>query len=720
MRALLFFSFLFALTNIYAQQNIVTYAGNSGKETFYDVMQLSDGSVLVTGYCENLDWINANVAISELSGASGIHNGLGTNRFPFIIRFSGDLQTMLQVVLLPQGAAEDIRFIKSTNIPGQATGDLFISGNTSDTYNNDGGYFLARLDHNFVNGIPQSLVWVRNVWAESGPRDYHPWDVTANGEVYYISGQNHGYDWSAMYKLDPNGDRMIVNHWRTHWFSEGGEWHNSPASDYIGINTIAYSGIVFKTWGRCELRSWTDEDYNLIQGDGNGGTKMGKWPLDVMFSGPCDPENPTTEGPGYTGYSQESCCPVLGGTCVVVDRRNNYLYIGMNMKTYGISPDFEPAVIAMTDSGEMIWWSRLYHETTPGGELTISVPDQYVDALAIDYSLPPSQGTIVVGARAHGNNTENLWEGNSVFGNPNAYGFQNQFTGTNGDIHESWIGRLKLNSGEFTGSTFVAELTNNTTNLGTPHADPNLDNWPDPNTGWPDVNTTRLAKNAIEITADGSVCIAAVGRRTITTANAYQKMVKPENGGNSCWNSFIRIYKNDLTLPLYSSLVVGEWDTLTQVGGDNTELFGLCKTQYGIIGVGRQKSDELNTAMGYDLPVINIPPWGSATPSNESAILVYYVADNIENANDSPSGISSLQTNSQLKIYPNPADNLLSIQYRLIDMDTPLVILDATGREVERIKPMSSSGSMKIDVSHFPAGVYTLHSGTAVQRFILE
>lgn len=723
-RMKLIITFLFTLLHLsfFAQLNLVTYAGNDQKETFFDVMQLSDGSILVTGYCENLDWINANVPVSELSGTSGIHNGLGTNRFPIIIRFSADLQTMLEVVHMPQGAAEDIRFIKATNIPGDATGDLYISGNTSDTYNNDGGYFLARLDNNFVNGTPQSLVWTRNVWAESGPKDYQPWDVTSAGEVYYISGQNHAYDWSAMYKLDINGERMVVDHWRTHWFSEGGEWRGTPASDYVGINTIAYSGIVLKTAGRCELRSWTSEEYNLIEPDGNGGTRMGKWPLDVMFSGPCDPENPTTDGPGYTGYSPESCCPVLGGTCIAVDRRNDHVYLGMNMKTYGISPDFEPAVIAMTDQGAMKWWSRLYHEITPQGEMTISVPDQYVDALAIDYSLPVSASVLVVGARAHGNNTENLWEGNSVFSNPDAYGFQNQFTGTNGDIHESWIGKLKLETGEFVRSTFVAELTNNTGNLGTPHADPNLDNWPDPNTGWPNVNTTRMARNAMEITADGSVCIAAVGRRTITTANAWQKMVKPEDGGNSCWNSFIRVYKNDLTVPLYSSLVVGQWDTLTEAGGDNTELFGLCKTQYGIIGVGRQKADNNNAALGYDIPVVNVPGWGVATPSNESAILVYLVAENLENEDDSPVSYipDEVLPESSLRVFPNPADHHIQIRYARLDPALPLCIYSPTGSLIKQIPHTSFNGNIRIDIPELASGIYFLKAGNKAIRFVVE
>ena len=83
---------------------------------------------------------------------------------------------------------EDIRFIKTSNAPGEPTGNLYISGNTLDTEPNDGGYFIAKLDNNFVNGVPTTLSWVRRVWAEGYPKDYHPWDVNGNGEIYYILG----------------------------------------------------------------------------------------------------------------------------------------------------------------------------------------------------------------------------------------------------------------------------------------------------------------------------------------------------------------------------------------------------------------------------------------------------------------------------------------------------------------------------------------------------
>ena len=352
-----------------AQTNIVTYAGNTGKETFYDVMQITDGTFLVCGYASDLNWVSGGITQTTLGNTSGIHNALGTNKVGFILHLSSDLQTILEVVKFPQGAVEDIRFMKTTSQPYTPTGDLFISGKTSDSYANDGGYFLAKLNNNFVAGTPTALVWARNCWATTPLQDYQPWDVNADGEVYYIIGEPYAYNWSAMYSLDNNGNRRVINNWRTHWKVTGGEWHGTPASSYSGgIDSIAFSGIVLKTWGRCDLRSWTLADYQSVNPDGNGGLKQGKWPVDILYNGPCDPNAPTHVGPGYTGYSG-SGTPVLGGSNVCIDRRNGNLYIGMNFKSVlpGGLPDYEPAVIAMDSSGMLNWWSRLYHEITPDG-----------------------------------------------------------------------------------------------------------------------------------------------------------------------------------------------------------------------------------------------------------------------------------------------------------------------------------------------------------------
>ncbi|MBK8365549.1 MAG: T9SS type A sorting domain-containing protein [Bacteroidetes bacterium] len=709
-KLLLLLSLSFTLQS-FAQMNIVSYAGSNGKETFYDVMQITDGTFLICGYADDLNWIDAGVQRIQLNYPGIIPNSLGSNRYGFILHLSSDLQTILQVVHFPQGVVEDIRFIKTNTLPYTATGDLYISANTADSDANNGGYIIGKLDNNFVNGLPTALEWLEVVWAKSGPKDYHPWDVTNDGRVFYISGEAFGYDWSAVYCLNQNGQRAIVENWRTHWLKNGFEFKGTPASSNPqgGIDSVDYSGIVLKIWGRCDLRSWTQNEYDYIQPDGNGGTKKGSWPADLLFNGPCDPASPTATGPGYTGYSAAAGSPVYGGTNICIDKRNNNLYLGVNFKsvTSGGSPDFEPAVIAMNESGTMLWWSRLYHEITPAGDTMESVPDQYVDALAIDYS----NNKLVVGARCHGNNIENFWEGNQIASDPAAYGFQNQFTGTNGNIHLSWLGKFLLNDGTLTNSTFMGEYAEGTGSLGTPHADPNLDGWADPNTGWPDVNTTRIARNNMKVSSSGDVCVIAVGRRTTTTSNAFQKMVKPDFGGLSAWNSFVRVYDSQFHVPKYSSLVVGVWDTLTQAGGGNTELFGIYKTSLGVICVGRQTADTNGIANGNNIPLANVLPWGSSSPLNESAILVYYQAGNLVNIDDSilteiTTPLSHLK-NEEIVSYPNPSGGRIFISFtdkNINSNEWQYRMIDGFGR-------MISSGVLKnnlLDLSDISNGIYQL------------
>ena len=233
--------------------NMVTYAGDSGKETFYDVVQISNGTFLVAGYADNLNWIENSVPQVSL-GTHGILNGLGSNRYGFILQLSEDLSTILQVVHFPQGAVENIRYIKLTSVPGEETGDIFISGGTEDTKSNKGGYFIAKLNNNFVNGIPTDLEWAYPIWAEGYVKDRHPWDVGSDGKVICVRGQSHAYDWSAAYRLDENGNRDVVAGWRNHWPIAGGEFRGYANDFPDGIASLDHSGIVFKR-GRCDLRS---------------------------------------------------------------------------------------------------------------------------------------------------------------------------------------------------------------------------------------------------------------------------------------------------------------------------------------------------------------------------------------------------------------------------------------------------------------------------------
>lgn len=626
--------------NLPAQNNLVTYAGDAGKEGFYDVIQLSDGTFLVGGYTENLTWIDPSVPISEIA-ISGVNNGNGNNHYAVIIQFDQNLLNMLQVVHFPQGAVENVRYIKTTNVPGSTTGDIYISGDTEDTRANDGGYYIARLNNNFVNGIPSALDYTFPVWAEGYVKENHPWDVGNDGKVIYVRGQSHGYDWASMHRLDITGNREVVENFRVQWKTAGGEHYGSASSvPGGGAAAVNFSGMIFKKGNRCSFRSWTPADYNLITPDGNGGTKKGKWPLDAFFNSECVPGTGPSTGTGYTGYKHGGTT-IYGPQSIVVDRRNNHFYLGMNIKsiTPANLPDFEPAVLAFDNTGDLRWWSRLYHEILADGTYRISEPDQYIDGLAIDYSLPLATSELVVNARCHGNNVENLWEGNTVASNTSAAGFQNRFTGTQGNIHISWLGKLTVDNGTLNHSTYVAEYVEGTNNYGAAHPDANMDNWPNPNGGWPDLTTTRLSRNRLKVSADGSVCVTGLGRRTITTTNAYQQMPIPSTGLSGTWNQFARVYDNDLSLPKYSSLITGDWDTNSGAGGNNTELHGIWKVQNGIVVVGKHKATS-GTADGMAIPISNVPSWGSNAPSDESAILAFLSATNLNNVNDGPSPVT--------------------------------------------------------------------------------
>jgi hypothetical protein len=235
---------------------------------------------------------------------------------------------------LPQGAAEDLRFIKLSNAPGTPTGDLYLSGNTEDS--NTGGYFIGKLDNNFVNGDPTGFEWVSNVKCTAGgyPKTLQPWDVGSDGKVVYAYGDSHDYNWSAMYRTNADGTDGVVPHWRVHWPTGGGEFHGDGPDYSGGLAGLDYSAIVFKRDPvRCELRSHSQADYEYWQPDGNGGTKKGKWPLDVLYDSPCDPllNTNTTDGPGYTGYSPGATF-TYGPSSVCIDRRTNNMYIGFNAK----------------------------------------------------------------------------------------------------------------------------------------------------------------------------------------------------------------------------------------------------------------------------------------------------------------------------------------------------------------------------------------------------
>lgn len=602
--------------------NRVFYAGGSGADRFNDVHRLSDGSFLIAGQSTDLSWIASGVPQSTLA-ATGIDSA-ATGQIGFILHVSADLSSLMRVVRFPTSSVRDVFKIRSTEVPGQSTGAIFISG-SRDNASVEDGYFLARLDHNFLSASPTALSWVANIRAAAGVKERQPWDVGGDGKVVYALGREFDPNWAAIQRLSAAGTPEVVEHWQAHWHA-GGEWDGTPASSYGGTQPLNYSAIVMKANRRGSLRSTTVADYSLLQADANGNpARQGRFPDDYYHSGHCELASGSAcpnSGPGYTGYRAASAqTQRVGG--IAVDRRNNSIYFGYSTKSIlpDGNPDFEPALVAIRADGQLLWWDRLYRESTSN-----SSPDQYVDGVGIDYG----NNRLLVMARAHGNNTVNLWRAQEITQSLSGDGFQRQFTGTNGNVHISWLGAYNLLDGRIRAATYIAEYGEGQTTYGSAHPDPLLGGWPNPNSGWPNVNTTRCGADAgysgeIEILSEGSVAVSCLGRRTMTTTDAHQRMPLPNATPlpTGTWNQFVRVYRADLNGVNYSSLLTGAWDQSSGQGGDNTQVVGLASSAGRLVAVGLQRADGAGVALGNPIPTQQIPSWGAAQPSGQSAVIAW-------------------------------------------------------------------------------------------------
>lgn len=144
------------------------------------MIQLSNGTFLVAGSATNLDWIPVNVFKTQLGNINGINNGQGSNRFGFLLHLHRQFAGNYTRSSFCSRRSGGYPLSKNDKHP-DATGDIYLSGNTTDTKANDGGYFIAKLKNNFVNGLPDALDWSKSIWAEGYPEEYQPWDVATMG-----------------------------------------------------------------------------------------------------------------------------------------------------------------------------------------------------------------------------------------------------------------------------------------------------------------------------------------------------------------------------------------------------------------------------------------------------------------------------------------------------------------------------------------------------------
>lgn len=605
-----------ATQGVGGQPHDVAFFVGAGRSVRLDsVFRLSDGTLLIGGGGADLAWVPSAVPRVTLKGTTSA----GSGSVAFLLHCSGDLKTLLRVVCLPQGMSESVSRIRDTSLPGEKTGVLFLSGGRS------GGYMIGRLDGNFVDRLPTGFAWTREVAAGGILADLQPWDVSSDGTTVYATGTPHGHDWMSVQRLKADGRDDVVPHWRTHWTHDAGgtvtEFYGDAAASPVPVTR---SAIVLKIGARGDFRSWNREDFVLKSSDGNGGVKEGRWPFDAMMKGYWDPATHETvdvtgTGKGYTGYRWgKNPCASVGA--IAVDRRTGTMYLGGNnqSKLPDGKPDFEPWVVAMDKDGSLRWWQRLYAESKG-----VSTPDQFVDGLAIDYGKAATGGTLVVVARSHGNNVNNYYNASKLVHPVKA--FQDGFTGRMGNIHYSWIGRLSQDRGDVVACTYLAEYADGTKHGRDPFSEPNLKHWPAFTSGWPDLNTTRMAPGSLVVDPDGSIGLCATGRRVVTTRNAFLEMPSPQEFPESKgqWSDFVRVYRNDLSGVKYSSLLKGPWDWTTGTGGSDVSLRACIPVPSGVIVVGTCPENGEGKASGDPMPVRNVPTWGNSQRAGRTGVIAY-------------------------------------------------------------------------------------------------
>ena len=692
----------------------VTYAGSAGRQSFHDVHRLSDGTLLIAGGADDLAWLHPGVPVTTLTGGS-IDNK-NTGRTGFLLHLSADAATQLRCIALPAGVAENIRWIKTTSKPGDPTGELYVSGKL------DGDeYFVAKLNGNFVDAVPSAINWSVNARTSGNSIGQQPWDVGSDGRLVYLD--TIGSTQSVRF-MTGDGVSLVLGDLRgTHFTGETNltaglenpdpadpDTFNRPryASDFSGVTASAISiprdvqSFVYHERAAGEIVFtdmltpsvlWADDidgdgvaDWEQWFDDENGSMKRGMWPLDIFLPAVnFQWKDGTYRTYGYNGYRSGGGIEIAS---ITVDRDNNDFYFGVSAQSKfydksvyggeeGEQPDFEPFVIGYDATGGLKWWSRLYHEwvdTNGNGvvdygpvgetfweqaETRRSPPDQYVDSLAIDYSTEPN--TLVVNARCHGSNTENLWKGNAVAANPGASGFQNAFTGTESNIHIGWLGRMRADAGTLLNASYLSGYFRNVAYTQAPYAEPIHDGWPSHNAGWPNLTSTFAEPASLRVDAGGRVYITGVGPRMVTTFNAYQKMPKHTATvfeGNAPWSEFVRVFTPDLSQLVYSSCLTGIWtyaspDAMPE-GADNTEMQGIFPDNNGLLVVGYQRATA-GVADGNPIPVNNVPAWGRSTPEGETAI--FGRLSFITNQNIAPS-VRLTQPAANLTVEPGTAVQL--------------------------------------------------------------
>jgi hypothetical protein len=639
-----------------AQNNVVSFLGDTSTR-FNTIFKLSDGTFLAGGETRSLAWVPAGVPVVTLNMPDTTNSR--SPRIAFIAHITGDMQTLARIVRFPANTVRDVFRIKTNTPTGQPTGDIYISGNRENEFNafNNGGYYIAKLNGNFLNGNnPTGLVYLFDVNARgiqsnsplmtetvSSFRTIQPWDVQSDGKIVYGTGHQYSASWAAIYRRRANGKSDdTLSSWPNHWVRISSRnpnvngrnieyrnynmrvgdsilytTNNPPGfSQNVMIDSALYSGIVLKVnRGGSNWRSYNATDFQTLLTDENGNPgRVGRYPEDFMYSAPCLTGNCPNLGPNpITNYgtnygNNDNATHRVGG--IVVDKRTNDMFVGyatLCRHPSSIQPgegDIEPIVVGMSVSGEIKWWNRLHKEDPVRGSNAL----QEIEGLDVDYL----HNQLVVLGVATDTSVNNFWKGNEITSNPAANGVQNKFTGTNANIRYAWIGKMNLNNGQMRHATYMGEYANNMGLTGDAYQSARMDGWPSYNSGSP--NLARTIVRNIVVAETGEVMVIGEAERVLTTRDAFQKMPKQDQG-LAPRTSFIRVYAPNLDSIQYSTAVTGIWDRTLGRASSNLMVRTATFSDNDVAFVGQHSRADGN------MPTTNIPAFGDTTFQNSRGII---------------------------------------------------------------------------------------------------
>jgi hypothetical protein len=643
--------------------NLATLAGDTSTR-FHSVFGLSDGTYLVGGEARNLNWLPGNVSPTTLTLPRTPNSA--SPKIAFILQLSSDLKTILKAVRFPDNTVQNVFKIKTDALPGATTGNIFISGSRQNEQTTTGlfaGYYLARLNGNFLNGnTPTSLSFIYDVATRpiqsnnnlalslmnqvNQYKAIQPWDVQSDGKIVFGQGHAYSASWASVNRLTVDGLNQdsvpfwpmhsvriastlpAINNLNTEYRTNDGAIkgdsilytnNNLGFSGKVAIDSLNNSTLVFKVnRSGSNLRSLKENEFSLLQTDENGNAgRFGKYPEDFMYPAHCETGNCSNTGENIvtryqTDYGNNDNATHRMGD-IVIDKRNNHMYIGYSTlckhpKSKLQGSDVESIVLAMDHRGKTLWWNRLHKEVPSEG----SSAAQEIDGLALDYA----NNQLYVAGASLDTCLYNFWRGDEIALNPGQNGVQNRFTGTNSSIRFAWLGKMNLSDGKMRAATYVGEYNNDIGQAGTTFSDPLLDGWPDPNTGNPNLDNTRIL--GINVSPDGgSVVIRGEGTRTITTKNAYQRMPKTADG-LAPRNHFVRVYSADLDSIRYSTSM----SLLYEPNGTNNNAPNLGLSSALVHPQGIMVVGSTNSATG-KLATLRTPAFGDSLAQRKRGFMAW-------------------------------------------------------------------------------------------------